>query len=287
MYSENGLLIHPFWMTHNGNKHLKHYKEILESNRYKKLFILLPSLNPKNRKLLLSLYFENLVIYYLGLTRTMIPSIDIDSFEASIDDLVSKEKGVSYMVLRVIVKFLKAMGNDVSKYKNKHDRSLYICSRLISNRSLIIDNISDSFLKNIFYGDLWYNRYRNRYIKNLLRVKTKTTIIPLWYGGVDSFELLSFYNLDFDNINKIDIFGEYLNICVSSVSMFLNNEMNIETNVIEKDSILYNSNNNKDSKNYYLKNKSNRYLAVFNPSVEDDNDDVIYKRKYYGKRRMK
>lgn len=280
--SKNGILVHPFWMTRNGGKHLKHYAEILKSNRYKTLYILLPSMNLESRKLLLSLYFENLLIYYLGLTRTMIPSIDRDSFEAGIDELVNKTNGVGYMVRRVIFKFLKATGNDVTKYIYRHDRTLYIYARLIANKDFILENIGDSLLRHLFYGDLWGSRVRNRYIKTLLSIKTRTKIIPLWYGGVDSFEILSYHNMIFDGIDEIDVFGEYSNICVNSVSTFLNTDMDIRTNIIDADSIYYNNENNNDS--YYMKNENNKYLAVYNPSSSDGDGNIVYKQKYYGKR---
>ena len=45
--SKIGLLVHPFWMTLNGKKHLEHYSKIITSNRYDKLYVLVPMLNKK------------------------------------------------------------------------------------------------------------------------------------------------------------------------------------------------------------------------------------------------
>ena len=42
--SKIGLLVHPFWMTLNGKKHLEHYSKIITSNKYDKLYVLVPIL---------------------------------------------------------------------------------------------------------------------------------------------------------------------------------------------------------------------------------------------------
>ena len=34
-----GLLVHPFWMTLNGKKHLEQYSKIITSNKYDKLYV--------------------------------------------------------------------------------------------------------------------------------------------------------------------------------------------------------------------------------------------------------
>ena len=107
--SKIGLLVHPFWMTLNGKKHLEHYSKIITSNKYDKLYVLVPMLNTKNRKDVLDLHFRNLLIYFLGLTETMIPSLDVKYFLSTNKNLVSDIPYLRYFILKTMVKFIKSI----------------------------------------------------------------------------------------------------------------------------------------------------------------------------------
>ncbi len=276
-----GLLVHPFWMMLNGKKHLEHYSKIITSNKYDKLYVLVPMLNTKNRKDVLDLHFRNLLIYFLGLTETMIPSLDVKYFLSTNKNLVSDIPYLRYFILKTMVKFIKSIDGSIKRHKTKQDKLLFIYNILLTNKDFIMENIGDGILKYLFNGDLCINK-RINYVKKLLSVESKTKVIPLYYGGIGVFEVLAYHNSDFEGVENIDIFGEYYNVCVLGAAKYLFREEKIKVKLIKEHSIYFNKNNY--LKNILKKNKGNTYLAVYNPEIIDEEGSLIKSKKYYGRR---
>ena len=276
-----GLLVHPFWMTLNGKKHLEHYSKIITSNKYDKLYVLVPMLNTKNRKDVLDLHFRNLLIYFLGLTETMIPSLDVKYFLSSNKNLVSNIPYLGYFILKTMVKFIKSIDGSIKRHKTKQDKLLFIYNILLTNKDFIMENIGDGILEYMFNGDLCTNK-RINYIKKLLSVESKTKVIPLYYGAIGVFEVLAHYNDDFEGVENIDVFGEYYNVCVLGAAKYLFREEKIKVKLIKEHSIYFNKNNY--LQNILKKNKDNTYLAVYNPEIIDEKGNLIKSKKYYGRK---
>lgn len=279
MSNKVGLLVHPFWLNHNMEKHLDYYSNIIASNEYDELFIIVPMLNTENRKDILDLHFRNLLIYFLGLTETMISSLDVEHYKKSYENIVTDLPYFKYFILRTMVKYIKSINGSIKRHKTKQDKLLFIYNILLSDKNFIMENIGDGILTYMFNGDMETDD-RVNYIEKLLNVKSKTKVKPLYYGGIGTFNILVSYNDDFAGVKEIDIFGEYFNICVLGAARYLYRDEGIDVNLIRKHSVYY---NNKYLEKIIKQNKSKRYLAVYNPKIKDMYGNIFLLDKYYDK----
>ena len=284
--SKVGILVHPFWMYHNGDAHLAEYKEILESNKYESLYIYLPFMNEKTRREMFELKYFSIITYYTGVHEQIASGSQLEEITDSMSSLLNNDKSYAFTINRLIMRWLKAKEIRLPR----DNKALNLCKILLDCRDEILKNISDHYLQYIFYGDLSNCPTRTRLILDLLATKTDTKLSILYYGGVESSHYLTDMNFIDENMrrdmfrydaDKVDIFGEYLNKCVLSVARNLK-PVGINVNIIKDKSIYYGRTLSKEKNIVY--NRLNRYMAVYNPPIEDKKDGmVLSEEKYFGK----
>ena len=282
MSNKIGIFVHPFWMSYKGDIRLPRYKEILSSNKYEKLFMILPIMDSRTRRILFREYYHNFLIYFLELEQTLIPKDDIEEFKNEIGAMLIMSKEMSNVVKKIIMRYVKYKYGSLSRYDNLNCKKLFLFKALLQFKDEVVENIPDDVLANCFFGDNW--KYENTvdYIDDLLATKTDTEIVPLFYGSVRATMVLASYDSTFGEIDEtVDIFGEYINQCVIGISRFLKQAYNIKVNIISKDSLFYSESYNIG--NFIKKNKNNKYLAVYNipsPCLDEDGN-TIEEDKYY------
>lgn len=282
-----GILVHPFWMYLNGEKHLEEYKNILASNKYETLYVYLPSMCEETRRALFSIEYDRILAYYLKIEKDVIIPDDMDYFLESMSNLIINNKSYIYIINKLIIRYLKTMNISFMAGENK---GLFLYAFLMDQKEIIIEYISDYYLKYMFFGDLSNCPVREELIYDFLATKTNTNVKALYYGGVETANCLSNINGIYSEIKNgekevtVDIFGEYVNNCVLGISRYLKmNDINV--NIVKDKSLFYSKSLIKGG--FHKQNRLGKYLAVFNPPVETNENTNILDNWYYDKNNVR